>query len=119
MSRREGRYRRQAAGAQAMLARVSPAERAVLLPDANPEQCGVEDAEDQGDLPEAEHQRQDGGLANNDEVIRVVQEAVRPLLNERGVVDDDDPRRPAWAQRNEDPDSCGLQKDEHREPEGI
>src|SRR4051794_6414821 len=112
MSRRERRYRRRPAIPQA----ISAVESAVFLADADREYGGVQNGEDQRDLPQAEHKREHGDLTGYDQVIRVIDEAVRSAANQRRLGKDDDPRRPAWAKRGDHPDARELKQNENCEP---
>ena len=97
------RYRLEQLGAQA-------AQGGVFGADADRENDPVEKAEDQGDLPQAEHQRQDRDLQYDDRVIGMVEEAVGPRPDERRSRLHDDARGPSVAGSRDDPDSGGLEQ---------
>src|ERR1700754_1384185 len=103
MSRRGFRYSREQLGAQA-------AEGAVLGPDADREDDRVEEAEDDRHLPQAERQWQDRDLQRHDQVVRMIEQPVRPGPNEPSARLDDDAGRPALAESADDPDTTELKQ---------
>ena len=112
MSRRERRYRpKQLLRASG---RLSAPKRAVLCTDADGENGGVEQREDERHLPQPEDQRQDGDFSDDDEVIGVIDQAIRAAANQRCLGQDDDPGRPAGAKRGKHPDARQLDQHEQR-----
>src|SRR4030095_10161918 len=104
MSRRELRYRRESVSPQAMLGGENlAAEGAVLGADADGEDGGVQEAEHERGAPQAEDKGQHKNLGDDDEIIGMVGKPIGAAADQRRVGKDDDPRRPALAERGEYP----------------
>ena len=103
MSRRGVRYRRERLSAQA-------GQSAVFGADADRQNDGVQGAEDERDLPQAEDDGEDRDLADDDQIVGVIDETVGSSADKRSPGFDDDARGPALTERADDPDPAGLKK---------
>ena len=77
------------------------AERLILFLDADREDCGVQEAEDDSQVPESEHEREDCDLTRHDDIVRVIDPAIWSAFDQRLAGQDNDARRPAVAEGRE------------------
>src|SRR5215208_3178487 len=76
-----------------------PAKCPVLLSNANCQNCGVEDAEQERNLPESEHQWKRSYLADDDDVVGMIEEMIGTARHQACAGTDDDAGGPAAAER--------------------
>src|SRR4051812_25445176 len=81
------------------------AKGAIFLANADRQHGSVDQAEEDREIPEAEHERKNGDLGDDDPVIRVIHKTVRSAADQRRAGKDDDPRRPSRTQGSDDPDA--------------
>ena len=76
----------------------------------------VQDRKSQGIPRQAEDERKDRDLADDNRVIGMFQEAIRTALHQRRSGQDDDAGGPAFSQGGQHPDAQNLKSSEKRQP---
>src|SRR5271168_976270 len=91
-------------------------QRRILCAYAHGYNIGIRDGEEQRQPGQAEAERQCGDLSNDDEIVRVREDAIGAVGDKRRAGKNDNARRPAPTERRQNPDSQNLQGEKNGEP---
>ena len=96
-----------------------PGQRRTLVANPNGQQDRIRDRGDERQPREAEAERQNSDLSDNDKVVWVREDTIRPVRDQRRIRKDDDPRGPTRSKRHERPAAEKLERQKDREPSRI